>query len=127
MPTKKQKAGYRSPPGTKTRAQLLAIIDSDAILKRLHESALARLETDSEGNTEPCPMDANQIRIAEMLLKRTLPEIRISAPTQESDFDGDPANVTNAQLAAIIASASSDHAPREKASKDKPGKVRQIH
>ena len=109
-----------------SRAELLKRIDTDAILKRLHESTLKQLVFTEEGQTA-CPMDANQIRIAEMLLKRTLPEIRISAPTQESDFDGDPANVTNAQLAAIIASASSDHATREAPGEDPPGELRKIH
>ena len=100
-----------------SRAELLDLVDTEAIINKVVKHCKA---TDDL-------MTANQLKGAEMLLRRTLPEIRISAPTQESDFDGDPANVTNAQLAAIIASASSDHAPREKASKDKPGKVRQIH
>lgn len=64
-------------------------------------------------------MTAGQLRSAELLLKRTLPEIRVTESTVDV-FNGDPAEITNAQLLAIIAGNRGRDAAGEKKGKNKP-------
>jgi hypothetical protein len=92
-------AKMNKPKGRLSREGLLKIIDTEAILRNLLACAKGeRL------------MTPEQLRAASMLLARSMPEIR-QAETTVTTFDGNPDEISNAELAAIIAAHSSDDAP----------------
>lgn len=88
-----------------TRAQLLEMIDTQAILRRLVKCAKG---------TEV--MTGEQLRAAFGLLDRTLPAIKMTEGQVTHDFNGNPDEISNAQLAAIVAAHSRDDAPGATAS-----------
>jgi hypothetical protein len=113
-----------------TRAQLIATIDSNAILARIKLHVDTMHDRDEDGNPvhHPHMMTANQLRGAEMLLARSLPTVRIVDQTTEHRvFNGDPATISNADLIRFIEATSPPDAPGKTAGKDEPGGVRQVH
>ena len=90
-------------PTQMTRKALVEMIDTHAILERLLACARGTVE-----------MSAESLRAAEMLLKRSMPEIRMTESKAEHTFNGDPASITNgAIIRELLDRKSSEDAGRE--------------
>jgi hypothetical protein len=111
--TEKRKPGGRSgrkPPGMMTRAQLIDLIDTQGLLVRIltHCKAPQYVQgEDEEQIHNPALMSANQLKGADMLLRRSLPEVRFVEQTTDVTVNGDPASLSTGDLISLIASASS--------------------
>ena len=93
--------------GPKSRQAIIDLIDTDGIVRRLGQAALGENEVTGES-----------LRAADILLRRSLPEVRMTESKLEHTFDGNPASITNEQLLEIIAGDSGQDATGEKDSQD---------
>lgn len=94
------------PRSQPSRDALLNLIDTIKIVKRVQKHVMGTLKE---------PMTDSQLRAAGMLISRTFPEVRHSS-AEVTTFNGDPNEISNAELAAIISAHSGADAPGKKES-----------
>lgn len=85
----------RLPQRKYDRQYLMDLIDGNKLLRRYLLHALGEL-TDENG--EPTEMTDGQIRATEFLLRRVIPEVKVTASAVEHTFNGNPASLSNAAL-----------------------------
>ena len=81
----------------KSRDALIALIDSDALIKRLQAFALG---TTIKG--KPVEMSSEQVRAAFGLLARTIPEVKQVLQDTNHNFNGDHSELATAAIIAEI-------------------------